>query len=206
MTGRYVPLWCKSNFSFLEGASHPEELVEQAAFLGLDALALTDRDGVYGIVEAHVKAREIGQKLIVGSEVTVDDGSTLVLLARNATGYANLCRLLTVGRRRSPKGKSRVRWSEIGEHAEGTIALWGGDRSLLVGEADPFFVAHGLKEAFGERLFAMATRHRRAEEPALEVRLRHRAERFGIPVVAADGGALPPDLPPGRAGRADLHP
>ena len=56
----YVPLWCKSNFSFLEGASHPDELIEEAYRQGLPALALTDRDGVYGIVRAHVKARELG--------------------------------------------------------------------------------------------------------------------------------------------------
>ena len=56
----YVPLWCKSNFSFLEGASHPDELIEEAYRLGLPALAVTDRDGVYGIVRAHVKARELG--------------------------------------------------------------------------------------------------------------------------------------------------
>ena len=79
----YVPLWCKSNFSFLEGASHPDELVEEARRLGLSALALTDRDGVYGIVRAHVKAREAGLHLIVGSEITVDDGSTIVLLAQD---------------------------------------------------------------------------------------------------------------------------
>ena len=67
----HVPLWCKSNFSFLEGASHPEELVEQAHAYGLPALALTDRDGVHGMVRAHVKARELGVQLIVGSEVTI---------------------------------------------------------------------------------------------------------------------------------------
>ncbi|HET9300825.1 MAG TPA: PHP domain-containing protein, partial [Candidatus Polarisedimenticolaceae bacterium] len=60
----YVPLWCKSNFSFLEGASHPQEILETAADLGLSALALTDRDGVYGMVEAHVEARQRGVKLI----------------------------------------------------------------------------------------------------------------------------------------------
>ena len=69
----YVPLWCKSNFSFLEGASHPEELVEQAHTHGLRSLALTDRDGIYGVVRAHVKAQELGVHLIVGAEVTVRD-------------------------------------------------------------------------------------------------------------------------------------
>ncbi len=82
----HVPLWCKSNFSFLEGASHPDELVEQAQRLGLSTLALTDRDGVYGIVRAHVKARETGLHLIVGSQVTVNDGSVIVLLAQDKTG------------------------------------------------------------------------------------------------------------------------
>ena len=127
----YVPLWCKSNFSFLEGASHPEELIEEAHRLGLPALTLTDRDGVYGIVRAHVKARELGLHLIIGSQVTVDDGSTIVLLAQDRDGYANLCRLLTVGRLRSEKGASVVSWDEVCRHSrdssrcgEATAACW----------------------------------------------------------------------------------
>jgi error-prone DNA polymerase len=102
----YVPFWCKSNFSFLEGASHPDELVDEAYRLGLPALALTDRDGVYGVVRAHVKAREVGMKVIIGSEVSVDDGSTIVLLAQDRGGYANLCRLITKGRLRLDKGRA----------------------------------------------------------------------------------------------------
>src|ERR671914_1317404 len=94
----YVPLWCKTNFSFLEGASHPDELVEESHRLGLPALAVTDRAGVYGIVRAHVKAREFGLRLIFGSQISVDDGSSIVLLAQDRAGYANLCRLLTAGR------------------------------------------------------------------------------------------------------------
>ncbi len=181
----YAPLWCKSCFSFLEGASHPEELVEACAAQGIETMALTDRDGVYGVVEAHVKARETGVRLVLGSEVTIDDGSTLVLLATSRKGYANLCELITAGRRRSEKGVSRVGWREVYEHAEDLMALWGGDRGLLAGEADPFFVAHGLGEAFGDRLYAMAARHRRAEEPRREARLRQRAEKYRIPVAAA---------------------
>ena len=72
----YVPLFCKSNGSFLEGASHPEELVEEAYRLGLPSLAVADRDGVYGIVRAHLKALEIGMHLIIGSQITIEDGST----------------------------------------------------------------------------------------------------------------------------------
>ena len=115
-TASYVPLWCKSNFSFLEGASHPDELMEQAHRLGLSTLALTDRNGVYGVVRAHLKARELGLKLIIGAQVTVEDDttidttidSTIVLLARNKKGYANLCRLITGGRINAPKGTCTV--------------------------------------------------------------------------------------------------
>ena len=181
----YVPLLCKSSFSFLEGASQPEELIEAAAACGLASIALTDRDGVYGIVEAHVATKETGVKLIVGSELSIDDGSTIVLLATNRAGYANLCQLITLGRRRSEKGSSVVGWREVYEHAPDLVALWGGERSLLTKEPDPFFVGAGLKEAFGDRVYAMAARHRRAEEPRQEARLRHRATKLSIPIVAA---------------------
>ena len=181
----YAPLWCKSNFSFLEGASHPDELMEEARRLGLPALALTDRDGVYGIVRAHVKAREIGLHLIVGSEITASDGSTIVLLVQERSGYADLCRLITTGRRRSSKGESAVTWDEICQHANGLIALWGGGRSLIVGEADCEEVAGNLRDAFGDRLYAMVARHHREEEIEQEKQLRRRAARYGLSLVAA---------------------
>ncbi|MCP4601788.1 MAG: DNA polymerase III subunit alpha [Proteobacteria bacterium] len=182
----YAPLWCKSNFSFLEGASHPDELVEAAHRLGLDCLSLTDRDGVYGIVRAHVKASELGVKLIIGSEITVDDGSTIVLLAQDRRGYSNLCRLISAGRLRCPKGESRVDWSEICNRAQGLIALWGGSRSLLTGETYPTSAAALLKDAFGDRLYAMVARHLRSEETREEARLMDRALRFDLPLVAAN--------------------
>ncbi|MHB8765698.1 MAG: PHP domain-containing protein, partial [Deferrisomatales bacterium] len=182
----HAALWCKSNFSFLEGASHPEELVERAHELGLRALALTDRDGVYGAVRAHVRAWELGLHLVVGAEVTVGGAapSSLVLLAADRAGYANLCRLVTAGRLRSPKGASSVTWGEVCGHAQGLVALWGGDRSALASEAGPGPEAQALKDAFGDRLYALASRHRRAEEVAAEARLRGRAARLGLPVVA----------------------
>ena len=180
----YLPLWCKSNGSFLEGASHPEDLVDCAAELGLPALALTDRDGVYGIVRAHMRAAERGLQLLIGAQVTVED-STLVLIAQDRSGYANLCRLLTAGRRRRPKGESAVTWDEVCSHASGLLALWGGDASLLVREPEPDEVAGSVRDAFGDRLYAMAARHRRDTEVAEEMRLRARATRYGLPIVAA---------------------
>ena len=200
----YAPLWCKSNFSFLEGASHPDELVERAHAFGIPALALTDRDGVHGVVRAHVKARELGVSLIVGAEVTVeavtnDDAaagpgatggapaspSTCVLLAMSRIGYANLCRLITTGRLRRSKGESSVIWPEVCARADGLIALWGGDRSLLIHDEVPRSVIASMREAFGDRLYAMVSRHRRPEEVRQEVCVRRHAERAGLPLVAA---------------------
>ena len=218
----YTPLWCKSNFSFLEGASHPDELVAEAYRLGLPAIAVTDRDGVYGVVRAHVKACEAGVKLIIGSEVTVNDGSTIVLLAQNRGGYANLCRLLTKGRLRSEKGESAVTWDEIYAYPVGLIALWGGEVGSVTpanagvqagtsgsktmnldsrlhgndgkesGDGSAKFkiavdqVAANLRDAFGDRLYGMVTRHRREEEVVQEARLRERARRFGFSLCAAN--------------------
>jgi len=180
----YAPLWCKSNYSFLEGASHPDELVEEAHRLGLQALALTDRDGVYGVVRALVKAEELGVQLIVGAEVTLFDDSHLVLLCGDRAGYANLCRLISKGRLRSPKGTSRVSVEEVCEHAPGLIALWGGDRSALAREPEPVLMARQLREAFGDRLYALLTRHHEEGEQRREHRLRERATRWGMPLAA----------------------
>ena len=140
------------------------------------------------MVRAHVKARELGMQLIVGSEVTVSDADTesaCVLLAASRKGYANLCRLITAGRRRRPKGESRVTWPELCRHAGGLIALWGGDRSLLVRAATPAAAVARMREAFGDRLYALVTRHRRAEESRQEACLREHAARAALPLVAA---------------------
>ena len=202
----YVPLWCKSNYSFLEGASHPEELIEQAHAFGLSAIAMTDRDGVHGVVRAHMKAQELGVHLLIGTELTVAGDaptgapastgaptsrpapSTCVLLATNRAGYANLCRLITIGRRRCPKGASLVTWRELCDHAPGLIALWGGEGSLLIRNGDhpqTAAVACMLRDAFGDRLYAMLPRHRRPEEVRYEGNARCHAARARIPLVAA---------------------
>ncbi len=169
-------LWCKSNYSFLEGASHPEELVEACRNLGIRSLALTDRNGVYGIVRAHVRARELGVHLVVGSQVSLRDGSEILLLAQNREGYARLCRLLTAGHLRASKGCCRVDWHEVCRHSEGLIALWIGG---------PEVIPEPLRTAFEGRLYVVLARHRRAEEVLREIRLREMADRFGLPTVAA---------------------
>ncbi|MEZ4387731.1 MAG: error-prone DNA polymerase [Candidatus Krumholzibacteriia bacterium] len=182
-------LWCKSHFSFLEGASSPAELVTTAAELGLSALALTDRDGVYGVPSAYLAARELANapRLITGSEITVDDGTTIVVLAMDHDGYRNLCRLVTCGRLRCEKGESRVSWDEVCQHAGGLMALWGGARSRLAqaGSSGLPALAGRLREAYGDRLHALLARHEHMDEAEPEARLRRRARRFDLPLVAA---------------------
>ena len=91
----YAPLWCKSNFSFLEGASLPEELVMGALDLGYRAFALTDHNSVSGSMEFAQTARALGLHALHGAELDLDDGRHLTLLVRDTRGWANLCRLLT---------------------------------------------------------------------------------------------------------------
>ncbi len=185
MSREYAPLWCKSNYSFLEGASHPDELIEEAQAHGIRHLALTDRDGVYGVVRAHMKARELGVRLVIGAQVTLFDESEIVLLAQSRVGYANLCQLITRGRLRCEKGRSRVHWAEVCEHQEGMVALWGGERSAIAGDEEPRQAARMLKEAYGARLHLMIARHRQAEEVTSEARLRARAKHYELSTVAA---------------------
>ncbi|MEM9462811.1 MAG: error-prone DNA polymerase [Myxococcota bacterium] len=175
----YVPLWVKSNFSFLEGASHPAELVERAHALGLPALALTDRDGVYGIVRAHVRAKELGLTMIYGATVTVQDDEhgpsrTAVLLTQDRAGYGNLCQLLSKGRARCPKGQSRVLTAELRTAGPGLLALC----------PEPALLP-ALREPFAGRLYAMVTRHRRDDDRDREQQLRRAAAATEVPVVAA---------------------
>ena len=213
----YVPLWCKSNFSFLEGASHPEELVQRCRQLDIPAFVLADRDGLYGIVRAHVAAGAGAPRLIIGAQLTVadcpdDPGSTtalLILLAQDRAGYANLCRLISAGRLRCPKGECRVSWEEVCAHAGGLIALWQGRHLLASGTAGrsgqreveqvgcdgkpPAAAAEGrwwqrtaqLREAFPSRLYGLITRHRLPDDTAVERRLTALSRRLAIPLAAA---------------------
>src|SRR5438552_18081503 len=87
----YAELHCRTNFSFLEGASHPDELVQTAAQLGYRALAITDRNSLAGVVRAHAAARSAGLKLLIGAEVTPIDAPPVVLLAADRAAYGRLC-------------------------------------------------------------------------------------------------------------------
>ncbi len=120
----YAELHCLSNFSFLRGASHPEELVERASALGYTALALTDECSLAGIVRAHLAAREAHFKLLIGSEFKLVDGLKLTLYATDRTTYGDLAQLITRGRRNARKGSYTLQRSDIAELASRCLALW----------------------------------------------------------------------------------
>src|SRR5690606_28437050 len=116
-------LHCLSNFSFLRGASHPEELVSRAHALGYSALALTDECSVAGVVRAHQQAKQLGLKLIIGSEFCLADGLRLVLLAPDLEAYSELCELITLGRRRAIKGSYELQRADI-DMLSHNLMLW----------------------------------------------------------------------------------
>jgi error-prone DNA polymerase len=121
----YCELHCSSAFSFLRGGSFPEQLAEVAAELEIPAIALLDRNGVYGEQRFSVAAREHNVRPIVGAELSMEDGSIVPVLVENRTGYKNLCELLTQAHLRSEKGQCAVRWEELPEFADGLVALFG---------------------------------------------------------------------------------
>ncbi len=124
MPANYAELHCISNFSFLRGASHPGELVQQAAALGYRAIAITDECSLAGIVKAHVAAKACGIKLIVGSEFVLEEGIKLVLLAPSRDAYAQLSTLITLARRRSPKGEYSLQLNDLQRAAGEQLAIW----------------------------------------------------------------------------------
>src|SRR5471032_2951060 len=118
----YAELHCLSNFTFLRGASHAEELIGRASRLGYSALAITDECSLAGVVRAHVAAKEHNFKLIIGSELRVHDGPKIVLLVTDRDSYGNLSQLITAARRRTEKGSYRVEWQDLSAVA-GCLAL-----------------------------------------------------------------------------------
>lgn len=119
---RYVELHCKSNFSFLEGASHADELVSRAAELGYAGLAITDRNSLAGIVRARTAARDANMPFFVGAELHPVDGPPVVVWPRDRSAYGRLSRIITRGRLRREKGACEIRWSDLIELNEGLCA------------------------------------------------------------------------------------
>ena len=146
---RYAELHALSNFTFLRGASHPEELVETAAALGYEALAITDECSMSGVVRAHMAAKEHGlKKLIIGSELHLRSGRKLIVLAQNRGGYAALCELITKARRAAKKGHYELTRLAFESGLPGCVVLWVPDAQHALDVED-----HWIRETFRDRLW-----------------------------------------------------
>jgi error-prone DNA polymerase len=191
----YAELHSWSNFTFLEGGSHPEELVDRAADLGLPALALTDRDGLYGAVRFAARAKLRGIAAIVGSELTFGDGARIVLLVEDERGYANLCELISRAQLRGSKGDARLQMDDFTGRADGLIALSGGvhgrvERALAAG-GPPAAAAEirRLREIFGERFHLELQQHLTEEDARRNQRLVELARELHVACVATNAVA-----------------
>jgi error-prone DNA polymerase len=182
----YAELHCLSNFSFLRGASHPHELVEQAAALGYQALAITDECSLAGIVRAHIAAEQCGIKLITGAEFQLEEGLHIVLLAPDKRAYSNLSALISRARLNSVKGNYRLSLKELSRSSGHCFAIW-----LLPFQAAAFErAAHygeTLKELFGPRLWLGFQRLCRQGEQIFYERCLALAEQITVPMVACGG-------------------
>lgn len=215
----YAELHCKTPFSFLEGASHAEQLWGRAAELGYTALAVTDRNTLAGIVRAHTAARQTSLKLIVGAEITPCDAPSVVLWATDRAAYGRLSRLITVGRRRADKGDCHLTWEDVAAHAQGLLA---GVIPALQPLPQPGQVQHTTtfhenplrhresclvmpemlqpyKELFGDRCYLLAELHRGVDDQGYLEQLETLANTAQIPLVAAG------DVHYHVAGRMVLH-
>jgi error-prone DNA polymerase len=126
----YVELRAASAFSFLRASSLPEDLIDRAAELGYNAMALVDRDGVYGAPRFHGRAKKHNVHAMVGSDLTLENGSRIAVLVQNRQGYKNLCRLVTNGKAGRPKGETLISLNDLEVHASGLVALTDGDVAL----------------------------------------------------------------------------
>jgi error-prone DNA polymerase len=164
---QYVELHARSAFSFLEGASLPENLARECAERGMSAMALLDRDGVYGSPRFHMAAKQFRIKAHIGAEISLPDGSNCPVLVRSRTGYQNLSRLITTAKLRTPKKQvATCQLEELWEHSDGLICLTGDEngplaRALKSGGVDAAReTLHRLVCMFGrENLYIELQRH-----------------------------------------------
>jgi error-prone DNA polymerase len=213
----YAELHCWSNFSFLEGASHPEELVEHGVRLGLRGIALTDRDGLYGSVRfTKAAVPQPGFAALCGAELTLEsaeseairasrparpakevptDTPRLVLLAEDQRGYANLSRLISTAQLRGRKRDARLRLDDLEGRTDGLVALSGGrnglvEKALLRRDTDgATALGARLRDLFPGRFYLELQHHVRAEDPALLRAMVRLAQRLDVPYVATNGVA-----------------
>jgi error-prone DNA polymerase len=191
----FVELHTSSAFSFLDGASLPEALVERAAALGYPALALLDRDGLYGAPRFHKAARAAGIKAIIGCELTLAPGSQphvpgawrLPVLVETQQGYRNLCRLITLMRLRAPKGAGTLTFDDLDGHTAGLLAMIGRE-ALVAGRHGVGGLVDRLVGLFGrDHVTIEMQRHFQRDEEVANSMLRDLAGAFHVPLMVSNG-------------------
>jgi error-prone DNA polymerase len=190
----YIELHARSAFSFLEGASLPEELAAACAEHEMPALAVTDLDGVYGAPRFHQAAQKASIHAHIGAEVTSAAGWRYTLLAAYRLGYQNLCRLLTAMKLHAPKGEGKVSVPQIAEHAQGLICLTGGEEGPLAHALEHGGIEKGIAcvrelcELFGrENVYVELQRHLCREEEARNQAAVEIARKLSLPLLATNG-------------------
>ncbi|MER8376670.1 error-prone DNA polymerase [Mesorhizobium sp. M1406] len=184
MTGaaRYAELQVTSHFSFLRGASSCEELFAQAALLGIEALAIVDRNSLAGIVRAHEAAKTTGVRLIVGCRLELADGMSILVYPTDRPAYSRLCRLLSLGKGRAGKAKCHLEWDDVVAYGEGLIAV------LVPDEADDLCAVRlrRLREIFGDRAYLALTLRRRPNDQLRLHELANLATAMHVPTVVTN--------------------
>jgi len=190
----YTELHARSAFSFLEGASTPEELAGVCAEKGMGAMALVDRDGVYGSPRFHLAADKLSLRTHVGAEITASEGWRYTVLAENRAGYQNLCRLITHMKIHAQKGEGRIYPEEFAGHTAGLVCLTGGEEGPLAHALSQGGVEQGtqcvlqLCELFGrDNVYVELQRHFRREEEARNQAALEIARKLSLPLLATNG-------------------
>ena len=178
-TPRYAELQVTTNFSFLRGAAHPDELVLTAAALGHQAIAITDRNSFAGIVRAHHAANEVGIRLVVGCRLDLTDGTSLLAYPTDRAAYGRLTRLLTLGKRRAPKGQCYLDYADVVAHGDSQIIV-------LLPEADGTDFAARIAADFRDRAYLAAHHLYRGDDMRRLARLAALGEAAGLPLVAVN--------------------
>ncbi|WP_374643655.1 error-prone DNA polymerase [Tabrizicola sp.] len=179
---RHAELQVTTHFSFLRGASSAEELFTAAAAMGIEALAVADRNTLAGIVRAHEAAKETGVRLIVGCRLDLACGMSVLVYPTDREAWSRLCRLLTLGKGRAGKGRCHLEWEDLAAYGEGLIAV------LLPDLADEEcgFRLRRLRDAFGDRAYLALTLRRRPNDQMRLWELSQLAQHFGVPTVVTN--------------------
>ncbi|MDC7682171.1 error-prone DNA polymerase [Asticcacaulis sp. BYS171W] len=178
----YIELQCASYFSFLRGCSSPDELFHRAKDLGMEALAICDRNSVAGMVRAHVAAKETGVRLIVGCRLDLRDGQSLLVYPTDRAAWGNLCMLLSLGKSRAGKGACDIDWSDVEDYSEGLVAVYIPDQpdELLAQRLRSF------KRVFADRGYMALTLRRRQNDHLRLQSLSNLAQACRVPTVVTN--------------------